>query len=151
MRPIPTWFERDLALIDPEYFVVYNDHYDYFEIKRKMSFSRKVEIPGSATADGRVLRKDQLLKVAMRNPTVAVFKILNDAALLNLRERKYIGRKFHRAFNETAFLDWIVRQNRDAKEKKEQLAAEMIAEGFMEMHRLERRHTVNGSVQSDPG
>lgn len=86
MRPIPTWFERDLALIDPEYFVVYNDHYDYFEIKRKMSFSRKVEIPGSATADGRVLRKDQLLKVAMRNPTVAVFKILNDAALLNLRE-----------------------------------------------------------------
>lgn len=152
MALVPSWFERELACIDPSYFVVWNDLYRYYEIKRKMDFKRTVEIEGGATSDGRghgVVTEDKIIKIAMHNPTVAVFKILNDAALTDLRQRKYMGLKFHRAYRDDEFLKWIARENREAKAKKEELARELIATGFMEMHRLERRHTVNGSTQHD--
>lgn len=138
MRTIPRWFEKDLAIIDPSYYVFYNDLYDYFEIKRRMDVSRKVAIT-----------EEKLRHVRVHNPTVAVFKILNDAALLDLRKRKYIGLKFHRAYKDDAYLDWLVAQNREAKKKKQELAHEMMAEGFMEMHRLQTRHTVSGRPNND--
>ena len=110
---VPNWFSRELKIIDPLYFVEWNTHYEYWEIKRKMT-ERYVDV-----------RKGIAIKFV--NPTVGVFRYLNDTALNNLRERKYLSRRYPG----TKYVDWLLSQAKDAKEKKRELALEMTTEGFM--------------------
>lgn len=79
MMLIPEWFAKELAIVDDAYYVFPNENYQYFEIKRRMDIDRKDKENGK--------------RVRIKDPTVAVFKSLNDDALLSIRKRKYIGRK----------------------------------------------------------
>jgi len=117
MRP-PRWFEQELKIIDDTYFVVFNQKYEYYEIKKEMNVVK----------DGRL--------VVVR-PTLAVFRRLNDRALNNLRERKYIGRKF--AGDSMKYLNYLNSLNVEAKKKKQQFALETMTEGYMRIHNLGRK------------
>jgi len=117
LRPLK-WFTRELEIIDPTYFVVFNKNYQYYEIKKEMN----------------VIRDGELVVV---RPTLAVFKRLNDRALNNLRERKYVGRKYSR--DPMLYLKYLNSLNEEAKKKKKELAIETMAEGYMRIHNLGRR------------
>jgi len=117
MRP-PKWFERELQIIDDTYFVVFNREYEYYEIKKQMN----------------VVKNGELVVV---KPTLAVFRRLNETALDNLRERKFMGRKY--AGDPKKYLKYINGLNEEAKKKKQELAVEIMAEGYMRIHNLDRR------------
>lgn len=117
MRP-QKWFERELEVIDNTYFVVFNKRYEYYEIKKQMNVVK----------DGRLV---------VVKPTLAVFRRLNDRALDNLRERKFTGRKY--AGDSKKYLSYLNSLNKEAKKKKQQLAMETMAEGYMRIHNLDRR------------
>jgi hypothetical protein len=140
---IPRWFERELSFIDPRYFVVFNEEYRYYEVKVRMNFSRKVEIPGSVTSDGRnrVITKSVSLAMRVKNPTVAVFDHPADTVLDDLRRRRRIAA--NRPGGEDAELREIIARNKKAKKKKIELGQEQMAEGFMEDYKYKRRHTIS--------
>jgi len=117
MRP-PKWFERELQIIDDTYFVVFNREYEYYEIKKQMN----------------VVKNGELVVV---KPTLAVFRRLNERALNNLRERKHMGIKY--AGDPKKYLKYINSLNVEAKKKKQQLAIETMAEGYMRIHNLGRK------------
>lgn len=114
----PKWFTRELQIIDDTYFVVFNKRYEYYEIKKQMNVVK----------DGRLV---------VVKPTLAVFRRLNDRALDNLRERKCEGRKY--AGNSNEYLNHLKRLNEEAKKKKQQLALEMMATGYLAIHNLGRK------------
>jgi len=114
----PKWFERELEIIDPTYFVVFNKKYQYYEIKKQMN----------------VVKEGGLVVV---RPTLAVFRRLNDRALNNLRERKHTGRKY--AGDSKKYLNYLNSLNVESKKKKRELAHEMMAEGYMRIHNLGRK------------
>ena len=117
---IPSWFEKELKIIDPLYFAEWNAEYEYWEIKRKM---REHYISPEAH-----------IEIKFLNPTVGVYTHLNDATLENLRERKWLRRRYPG----TKHIDWLLEQAKEAKEKKLQLAVEMAAEGVMKMEKMEK-------------
>ena len=119
MRP-PRWFEKELKIIDDTYFIVFNRKYHYYEIKKQMN----------------IIQEGHLVVV---KPTLAVFRRLNDRALNNLRERKCEGRKYAGKDNE--YLNHLKRLNEDAKVKKRELGMEVMAEGYVRIHNLDRRKT----------
>lgn len=122
---IPRWFDKELLIIDPRYYVVRNDGLNIFEIKVRMDFARKMD-PGHF--------------IRMHNPTIAVFERLNDDALNDLRRRKWIAA--HRHGGPEAELKEIIARNKEAKRKKIEMGHDQIAEGFMENYKYKRRHTV---------
>lgn len=123
MESPPKWFVDELQIIDPTYFVVANEDYQYYEIKKKMDIDR--------------VDKENGKHVRVHNPTVAVFHTLNDDALLSIRRRKYIGLQYRQ--DTMAYLKDIQKQNREAKAKAKQIAREMMAEGYMRIYNLGRK------------
>lgn len=117
MRPLK-WFERELQIIDDTYFVVFNKTYQYYEIKKQMN----------------VVRNGELVVV---RPTLAVFRRLNDRALDNLRARKFEGRKY--SGDPKKYLNYLNSLNVESKKEKKELAMEMMAEGYVRIHNLDRR------------
>ena len=117
MRP-PDWFTKDLKIIDPTYYVVFNRKYEYYEIKKQMN----------------IVRNGELVVV---KPTLAVFHKLNERALDNLRQRKHMGLKY--GGDPMKYLNYLNELNKEAKKKKQQFAIETMAEGYMRIHNLERR------------
>jgi len=117
MRP-PKWFERELQIIDDTYFVVFNKIYKYYEIKKQMNVVRDGEL-------------------VVAKPTLAVFRRLNERALDNLRQRKFMGRKY--SGDPKKYLNYLNSLNVESKKKKRHLAMEMMAEGYVRIHNLERR------------
>lgn len=126
IKSIPNWWMEALAHIDPTYYPVYHQEYDYFTIMKKVVYFYE---------EGGKLRKVE------RESPLATFRNLNDAALDNLRARKEVGRKFERSSNPTAYLDWIVGEGREAKKKAIELSLEMQAEGYMKMYKMEHSKT----------
>ena len=124
MNP-PSWFLKQLTIIDKTYFPVWNEHYAYWEIKKRMEIARTNGDTGHL--------------VNIKDPTLAIFNHLNDNALLTLRRRKYNGLMYHRKYSSTAYLDHIVRANRIAKKKMKEIAHERMAEGFMKMYDMSRK------------
>lgn len=122
-RHVPKWWADELALIDPTYFLVYNQEYDYFTVTKKVRYLYE--------------QNGEYGKVE-RDIPLATFRNLNDAALNNLRERKAVGRKFERESNPTAYLDWIKGEGREARKKARELALEMQAEGLIKINQAER-------------
>lgn len=121
MAAVNKCFKRDLKVLDPSYFVRYNSEYQYYEIKRKMDVKRT--------------DKDNGIKVRIKDPTVAVFHHLNDSAIQNMQKRKFLGRKY----DGEKYLKWIKNRNKEASTKKKQIAREMVAEGFMEEYKFQRK------------
>lgn len=117
MRP-HKWFERELAIIDNTYFVVFNKKYQYYEIKKQMN----------------VVKNGDLVVV---KPTLAVFRKLNDRALNNLRARKQMGIRY--SGDPKKYLNYLNSLNKESKKSKRNLAMEMMAEGYVRIHQLERR------------
>ncbi len=121
MATVNKCFKRDLQVLDPNYFIRYNSEYQYYEIKRKMSVNRT--------------DKDNGIRVKIKDPTVAVFHHLNDSAIQNMQERKFLGRKY----DGEKYLKWIKDRNKESRAKKKQIAREMVAEGFMEEYKFQRK------------
>ncbi len=126
----PEWWVKELAIIDRRYKVVYIPEYDYWSIK--------LTTPYYMEQDGDLRRFE-------KTTSLATFRILNDAALENLRSRKRLGDIFARANNPNAYLDWIVRMNKEARAKEIELGIEMQVEGFMEIEKYVNRgkHTIS--------
>ena len=121
---IPQWFLKELLVIDRTYFVKWNKHWEYYTIHKRMNINRIDQETG--------------ICVNIKNPIVATFKHLNHTALDNLRKRKRLGEKFNaKPHDPYAYLKFIVKQNKESKEKAKALAREMIAKGFMKIHKLE--------------
>jgi len=131
----PEWFLKELEMIDPRYFVAWNEPYRYWEIKLRLKFDRKIEVEGGAVSDGthHMLTEDQVIRYRVENPTIAIEPYLNDLALNNLRRRKYLRLKYKGDFDE---LNEIAENNRQAEEKAHQLGIELIAEGLMKMDKI---------------
>lgn len=123
MAVVNKCFKRDLKVLDPSYFVRYNDEYQYYEIKKKMSVKRT--------------DKENGIRVRIKDPTVAIFHHLNDSAIQNMNKRKFLGRKY----DGEKYLKWIKDRNKESKAKGKALAREMVAEGFMEEYKHQRKKT----------
>lgn len=117
---IPEWFKRDLKNLDPTYFIAYNDHYNYFEIKKRFHYYVK-------DSWGRIEER-------LETPNLATFKHLNEDAMTNLRKRKRMGEKFE---GDTAkYIRYIQSLHRESKKKARQLRLEMMAEAFIRMYNM---------------
>lgn len=130
----PEWFLKELAVIDSSYFLFFNEEYQYWEVKKRMDFNRKI---------GENVASNIQLRARAKNPTVAVFKRLNDDAILEMRKRKYLGLKHNRLYREDDYINWIIQQNREAKSKKKELADEMVADGAMRWFKARHSHQVD--------
>lgn len=102
-------FLKDLKIIDPTYYPVWREDYQYWEIKRRFEVYRR--------------------GIIIQNPTVATFRYLNDHALDSMRKRKMVGLKY--AEKPNGWLQEIIVNNKTSRMQKKAIAHEMMAEGFM--------------------
>lgn len=124
----PDWFVKELKLIMPELYPLWNEEFGYWEIKVRRTFERTIGT--EVNARGITVQT----RVRAENPTVDVVQTLDQRCLAELRFRKYEGERTDRADpNRDVFLDELVERNRAAKAKKQQIAREMIAEGVTRM------------------
>ena len=107
----PKWFLRDLEIIDKSYFPAWNEKAGYWEIKKKM---HEYHLFGG-------------FMMEIKDPTIGVFKELNNNALDNIRQR----RKLSLTYPGKYYFKWILDQAQESKAKKSALAVEMATEGFM--------------------
>ena len=128
IKSIPEWWMRELKDIDPTYYPVYNQEYDYFSIMKKIVYLRE--------------ENGKLERTEVETP-LATFRYLNDSALANLRKRKAIGREFERESNPDAYINWVMSEALAAKRQAKELALDMKAEGYMRMHRYLTTTTVS--------
>lgn len=110
-------FLKDLKIIDPTYYPVWNEKYQYWEIKRHFEVYRR--------------------GIIIQNPTVATFRYLNDNALDSMRKRKQIGLKY--AERPGGWLNEIVANNKNSRIQKKAIAHDMMAEGLMWGYNLGKR------------
>jgi hypothetical protein len=112
----PKWFIKDLEVVDKSYFPAWNEKMGYWEIKKKMHeyhlFHR--------------------FFVEIKDPTIGVFKELNNNALDNIRMRRRLSLKYPGK----SYYKWILDQAKESREKKSQLAVEMATEGMMKILNL---------------
>ena len=124
----PEWFIRELKLIDPLYFVWWNDEYEYWEIKVKKEFVRRADSLSTPTMQ---------VIVRAKNPTIDVVHSLDQRCLHNLRRRKFLDDQDARADpDRDPYLDRLIDRNKEAKRKKILLGREMVAEGLIKQQRM---------------
>lgn len=127
-RPIPDFFLRGLKIIDPSYFVMWNPIYAYFEIKVKL-YKEMVD-------------KETKQKVVFRNPTVAVFEHCNEAALQDMRKRKYIGRQYEDGYHQgdtnysSGYIKDLLKRNKELKAKRVRENRKFMAEVLMDFEKF---------------
>jgi hypothetical protein len=109
----PKWFLRDLEIIDKSYFPAWNEKAGYWEIKKKM---HEYYMNNRFVAE-------------VKDPTIGVFKELNNNALDNIRQRK----KLSILYPGRSYFKWIMDQAKESKAKKSALAVEMATEGMMKI------------------
>ena len=121
---VPEWFKRELKIIDPTYYVFMNNNvgYNYYEIRKDFHWFNGTD------------RTEH-----WASPSLANFKLLNNAALDSLRERKRRGLQFEKKYYEDRLLQEIKRENREIREKNKELALDMMAEGFIRIEDQGRR------------
>jgi hypothetical protein len=128
----PEWFLKEIVMIDPTYYVVYNDEFDYYQVMKEI---RVFDVG----PDGKMEKQD-------RTSALATFRYANDRALDDLRRRKKFSLQFNRASTEdddNAYLNWIAEQNRENNAKAREYSIEMRAEGYMKMHKARTSATFN--------
>lgn len=132
MEPIPGWFVREMQrTIDHRYFVEADENAQVYRVV--MDADVVVSAPQYGMRAKRIVAPK----------TVDVFKHLNADALMHLRFRKWRGRQMKILENPRAEWSYLVAQEKEAKDKEMRLAYDMMAEGFMEGYRLDRKHSVS--------
>jgi hypothetical protein len=120
---IPSWWKKELKIIDPALSVVWNEHLRYFEVWKTLEYK---------PLNSRRMVKEPVLR--------ACFDRLNDAGLTNLRHRQWIGRHIMRGSAEN-YIKWIKDEEKAEKAKEIDRSRDMMAHGFMEM--FSTKHTVS--------
>lgn len=127
----PAWFLKELALIDPEVYLVWNPEFRYWQ------FMKDLKIIQFAN-DGRARH---IVEAHCR----AVETHLDERALAPLRYRRWLGQRYLRDLPEgvytAEYLRWIKAEESAAKKKAEELAIDQMTAGFMKMHRLATTRT----------
>lgn len=134
------WFLKELQMIDSRYFVVWNEMYGYWEIKVRLDCDRKTETVSKEEMDvpGVIKNAQEAMRVFAKNPTIAVELRLDDAALNDLRRRKYLRTKY--VHNEDEIRD-IAYRNKQAEEKASRLGIELIADGLIKLDKIENQRS----------
>jgi len=132
-KVVPAWFLRDLKVIDPSYFVDWNQHYEYFEIKRKMHQEVKDKHTGK--------------RAVFHDPVVATHFTLTPKAIESMKKRQYLGRMH----SGTKYLNWIVSQNKIEKEKRKLVNRILLAEAMIDFHKFSGKHSVTMGGKNDQG
>jgi hypothetical protein len=132
---VPTGFAKGLKIIDSTYEVQDTDDHDgYYIVKNvdltlKADGGRSLSIPGG---DIKVLR--------VRGPLVILYvPDLNDSVLEKLREMKAQALEMGIYDNPLNELAWLQKKKREAREKRRDLATEVISEGLMDVYQTERK------------
>jgi len=126
MKSIPAWFKRELKIIDPEFYVVYDEEGDVFDVHKKC-------ILGTG--------KNKYVEDCV----VAYFTIPNSAALDSMRRRKQLGIELDVERNPERHRKWLFYQQMKTKKAKEEEAIEQITEGLMEIDKYAKRKKVTFS------
>lgn len=129
MSLIPTFFLRELKIIDPTYYVVYNPEIRTFDIMQDIK-----EL---------VRRKDGSYTWAKTSLLLAFFKHPNDQALTELRRRKRLGINLNLIEHPRRYETWVKRINAENRAKKSIIGVEMIAEGYRRIHKHRTSKTVD--------
>jgi len=134
---VPQRFKKDLEILDPTYRIQdTEDHEGYYIVKDvdltlRSDGGKSLSIPGG---DPKWLR--------VRGPLVVLFiptHEFGEQILEKLREMKREALAMGIYDNPTNELAWLQKKKKEARQKKAELATEMISEGLMEAHRLERK------------
>ncbi len=120
MSLIPNFFLRELKIIDPTYYVVYDPEIRTFDIMQDIK--------------ERVRRKDGSYEWTITSLLLDFFNHPNDEALTRLRWRKRLGIRLNLIEHPKRHMAWIKRINAENKARKSKLAIDMIAEGYKKIH-----------------
>lgn len=121
---IPKYFIRELKNIDPAMYVVKDCELGAYDIWKEV----EVEVP---TKSKPFLYKEHRM--------VASFDRLNDAALADLRYRKWLGNRFETAKDPRKYWKWMKDQEKAIKAKKIETARDMQARGWMGIYNRGRK------------
>jgi hypothetical protein len=127
----PKWFISELACIDPTYYVRIKEESQVYEIVKDADVV--IEDPQYGMRAYRITGPK----------VVDVFRYLNAEALTKLRYRKWLGRQMKIVENPRAEFNFLLAQEKAAKEKEMRLAYDMMSEGLMEGYRIDRKHSVS--------
>jgi hypothetical protein len=125
----PAWFLRELRMIDHRYRAEADEQGQIYRIIMDSDIVIESPIYGEHRITG--------------PKVVDVFQHLNADALMHLRYRKWLGRQMKIIENPRAEWNYLQAQERAAKAKEMNIAHDMMAEGFMEGYRIERKHSVS--------
>jgi len=123
------WFLRELACVDSTYYVRVKEDTQVYEIIKDADVVVESPMRGAFRITG--------------PKTVDVFQHLNADALTSLRRRKYIGRQMKILERPNAEWEYLIAQERAAKQKEMAIAHDMMAEGMMEGYKIDRKHSVS--------
>ena len=128
---VPEGFARELGFIDPTWRIEETENHDGYYIIKDVDLTMKID-------GGKTL--SQPMEARAHGPLVVLFfEDFGDRVLDALRKMKFQALElgiYENPVNERA---WYQKLRRDAKKKRAELATEMISEGLMEAHRLERK------------
>lgn len=131
----PDWFLKELKVIDPTYVVMDPEDHDGYFICKDVDISLKAN-------DGKTLNiigRDPTTLRARGTLEILWVPALGGQALDELRKMKLKALELGIFENPLDELAYYQKLKRDAKKKKTELAEDMVVEGLMEMHRLERK------------
>ena len=129
MQTPAKWFLRELACVDSTYYVRVKEDTQVYEIIKDADVVVESPMRGAFRITG--------------PKTVDVFQHLNADALTSLRRRKYIGRQMKILERPNAEWEYLIAQERAAKQKEMAIAHDMMAEGMMEGYKIDRKHSVS--------
>jgi len=129
---IPAFFEKELHTIDQTYRVEETDDHDGFFVIKDVDLSLKAD--GGKTLS---IRDPKMLRV--RGPLIVLWvPALDSRALDKLREMKLRALELGIYDNPVNELAYYKSLQKKAREARRDLAVDMISEGLMEAHKLER-------------
>ena len=128
---VPEGFAKSLKFIDPTYRVEETDDHDGYYIIKDVDLTMKVD-GGKTLSDPKNAR--------VHGPLVVLFfPAFGERVLDTLQEMKKQALEMGIHEDPVKELAWYQMKKIEAKKKKSELATEMISEGLMEAHRLERK------------
>ena len=131
MEPIPAWFRRELRTVDHRYRVEADEKAQVYRVV--MDSDVVIHLPQYGMKGKRIIGPK----------TVDVFRHLNADAIMHLKYRKWLGRQMKIVENPRAEFNFLLAQEKAAKEKEMRLAYDMMSEGLMEGYRIDRKHSVS--------
>jgi hypothetical protein len=121
----PYFFLEEFRSTWPEHYIVRNAELRIWEVWKDLV----------------VLEPDEHGRLEKRTVPIcrAVFDVLDQRAIDNLRHRRWVGLNY--MHSQKAYLGWLRKEELEAKAKKRQRNIEMMAEGLIKMRRMETTRT----------